>query len=135
MRRLSSASFMLAALAAAFPAMAAHKSALPQPPKPSVVKGDPVRGQQLYQSCMGCHSIDDNDIGPMHRGVVGHRAGTVPGYAYSAALRGSGIVWTPANLDRWLTNPQKMVPGSKMFFSVAAPRDRTDIIAWLATQK
>lgn len=84
---------------------------------------------------MGCHSLDDNDVGPRHRGVVGRAAGAVPGYAYSARLRGSGIVWTPANLDRWLTNPQAMVPGAKMYFSIARPRDRADIIAYLAQQK
>jgi cytochrome c len=62
--------------------------------------GDPVAGRTLYQVCTGCHSLDENDVGPRHRGVVGRKAGTVPGYAYSAALRTSGMVWTPANLDR-----------------------------------
>lgn len=97
--------------------------------------GDPVRGQALYQGCMACHSIDDNDIGPRHRGVVGRRAASLPDYAYSAALRASDITWTPANIDRWLTNPQAMVPGAKMFFSVSNPQSRADIIAYLATQR
>jgi len=88
----------------------------------------------LYQACTGCHSLDDNDVGPKHRGVVGRKAGTVPGYAYSAALKGSGLTWTPANLDRWLTNPQKLVPGAKMYFSIANPKQRADIIAYLAQQ-
>ncbi len=96
--------------------------------------GDPAKGQSLYQACTGCHSLDENDVGPRHRGVVGRKAGAVPGYAYSAALRGSGIVWTPANLDRWLTNPQKLVPGAKMYFSIANPKQRADIIAYLAQQ-
>lgn len=97
--------------------------------------GDPVRGQALYQVCMGCHGLDENDVGPRHRGVVGRPAGAVPGYAYSAALKGSGLVLTPANLDRWLTNPQALVPGAKMFFSVASPQDRADLIAYLAQQR
>ena len=102
---------------------------------PSVaLQGDPLAGMRLYQSCMGCHSLDENDVGPRHRGVVGRRAGSVSGYAYSPALRSSGIVWTPQNLDRWLTNPQKLVPGVKMYFSVAKPKDRADIIAYLAQQ-
>ena len=84
---------------------------------------------------MGCHSLDDNDVGPKHRGVVGRKAGAVPGYSYSAALKGSGIVWTPEKLNLWLTNPQKLVPGAKMFFSVANPKQRADIIAYLGTQK
>ncbi len=103
----------------------------PAAPAPA---GDPVSGQQFYQSCMGCHSLDENDVGPKHRGVVGRKAGIVPGYAYSAALKGSGIVWTPAMLDRWLQGPQKLVPGVKMYFTVANPKTRADIIAYLAKQ-
>ena len=101
----------------------------------AVLTGNPAQGAKLYQACMGCHSLDSNEVGPRHRGVVGRAAGQVPGYAYSAALKNSKIVWTPANIDRWLTNPQKLVPGAKMFFSVAKPQDRADIIAYLAQQK
>jgi cytochrome c len=96
--------------------------------------GDPGRGKSAYGGCQGCHSLDENDVGPRHRGVVGRKAGSVPGYAYSAALKGSNIVWTPANLDRWLQGPQKMVPGSKMYFSVQDAQRRADIIAYLAQQ-
>ena len=101
----------------------------------AALKGDPVQGKVLYGGCMGCHSLDDNDVGPMHRGVVGRKAGSVPDYAYSAALKASGIVWDPASLDRWLSNPQKLVPGAKMFYSVPDAQSRADIIAYLATQK
>ncbi|EGD57777.1 cytochrome c class I [Novosphingobium nitrogenifigens DSM 19370] len=102
---------------------------------PSPSSGDAANGARLYQACMGCHSIEENDIGPSHRGVVGRSAGTVPGYAYSPAIKGSGLVWTPANLDKWLTDPQVLVPGTKMYFSVSDPRERADIIAFLASQK
>ena len=105
--------------------------------KSSIVamKGDPVAGGRLYQACVGCHSLDENEVGPKHRGVVGRRAGSVPGYVYSPALKSSGIVWTSQTIDRWLTNPQKLVPGAKMYFSVARPQDRADIIAYLALQR
>jgi len=111
------------------PALArrAHAQAMP--------KGDPALGKTLYQACMGCHSVDENDIGPKHRGVVGRKAGIVPGYNYSVAVKNSGIIWTPEKLNLWLTNPQKLVPGAKMFFSVANPKQRADIIAYLGTQK
>lgn len=109
-----------------------HAASMPAPAAPH---GNPANGARLYQSCMGCHSLDDNDVGPKHRGVVGRRAGSVPGYAYSAALKNSGVVWTPAMLDRWLSGPQAMVPGAKMYFSVANPQNRADIIAYLAQQK
>jgi cytochrome c len=67
--------------------------------------------------------------------VVGRRAGAVKGYAYSPALKASGIVWTPAMLDRWLQGPQKLVPGAKMYFTLPKPQDRADVIAYLAQQK
>ena len=102
---------------------------------PAQAGGDAARGQTLYQGCMGCHSLDDNDVGPAHRGVVGRKAGTVDGYAYSKALKAADLTWTPEILDRWLTDPQKLVPGAKMYYSVPRPQDRADLIAWLASQK
>ena len=97
--------------------------------------GDAARGKVLYQACESCHSIDDNDIGPKHRGVVGRVAGSVSDYAYSAALKKSGIVWNEVTLDRWLTNPSAMVPGTKMFFKIDSAQERADIIAFLKEQK
>jgi cytochrome c len=94
-------------------------------------QGDAARGQALYQACSGCHSVEDNDIGPRHRGVVGRTAGSVPDYAYSPALKASGLTWSPANLDRWLANPQALVPGAKMYFSVSDAQKRADLIAYL----
>ena len=93
---------------------------------------DAVRGQLLYQQrCVACHSVDYNGIGPMHKNLVGRQAGTVAGYVYSAALKSSGITWTEANLDRWLTNPEKFLPGQKMGFSVPDENERADLIAYL----
>ena len=97
--------------------------------------GDPVHGKTLYQACSGCHSLDENDVGPKHRGVVGRKAGTAPGYAYSPALKALGLTWTPANLDRWLTNPQAVAPGARMYFSVPNAQNRADLIAYLAQQR
>lgn len=102
------------------------------PDKPA---GDPVHGKTVYQICMGCHSLDEDDVGPRHRGVVGRTAGSVPGYAYSPALKNSHIVWDRDNLDRWLTSPQGLVPGVKMFFALPSAQDRADVIAYLAEQR
>jgi cytochrome c len=93
--------------------------------------GDAARGEALYRDCQACHAIDKNQIGPMHRGVVGRTAGTVQGFDYSEALKNAKIVWTEANLDKWLTDPEILVPGSKMYFSVDKEGDRADIIAFL----
>ncbi len=97
--------------------------------------GDAARGKTLYQACSGCHSIDENDVGPKHRGVYGRAAGSVPDYGYSPALKASGLTWDAATLDRWLTSPQALVPGARMFFSLPDPQARADIIAYLAQLK
>jgi cytochrome c len=67
--------------------------------------------------------------------VVGRKAGSVEGYAYSPALKNSGVTWTREALDRWLENPQALVPGAKMFFALRDAQDRADVIAYLAEQK
>lgn len=90
-----------------------------------------AHGEELYQSCQDCHSLDTNDVGPKHRGVFGRKAGSVPDYNYSAALRNSGITWTDVTLDKWLTDPQKLVPGAKMFFHLDSAQDRADVIEFL----
>jgi cytochrome c len=127
----------LVALASLFTAslvMAPSAKARAAPTKASVLVGNAVRGLSLYQSCTGCHSLDENEVGPKHRGVFGRRAASVPGYAYSTALKRSNIVWDRPSLDRWLTAPQRVAPGSKMFFSVTNAQTRADIIVYLAEQ-
>lgn len=96
---------------------------------------DAGRGASLYQArCGGCHSIATNRIGPRHAGVVGRKAGSLPDFGYSPALRAAGFVWTAERIDQWLQGPPKMVPGVKMFFTVKEAADRADIIAYLASQ-
>ena len=93
--------------------------------------GDATRGAKLYKDCGACHSIQANGAGPAHKGVFGRLAGKAPGYDYSPELKNSNIVWNEDNLDKWLTDPEKLVPGTKMFFDVESPQDRADIIAFL----
>lgn len=89
-------------------------------------------GAAIYKSrCGTCHSLDANRIGPAHRGVFGRAAGSAPGYAYSPAIKASGIVWTADKLDLWLQGPQKLVKGTKMYFTLPAPGDRAAVIAYL----
>lgn len=93
---------------------------------------DAANGQALYQAkCGGCHSLDANRIGPAHRGIVGRRIATAPGYPYSPAIKKLPGVWTAALLDKWLQGPQKVAPGSKMFLTVPDAGQRADIIAYL----
>jgi cytochrome c len=96
------------------------------------VAADAERGKQLYESrCVGCHSIDENRVGPAHRGVFGRKAGGVKDYDYSPALKSSKVVWNEKTLDRWLTNPESLIPGQKMGFTVAEAADRADLIEYL----
>lgn len=96
---------------------------------------DPARGATLYSArCGACHALNDNGAGPRHRGLLGRRAATQPGYDYSPALRAARIVWTAATLDRWLTDPNALVPGNKMVVQLApTAEDRADLIAYLST--
>jgi cytochrome c len=99
---------------------------------PAQAGGDPVRGQQDYAQCQICHNIQRNSIGPRHMGLFGRKAGSLPDYNYSTALKNSGIVWNEQTVDQWLQGPSKMVPGTKMIFAgVSDPQERADIIAYL----
>lgn len=96
---------------------------------------DATLGESLYQArCGGCHSIEENGPGPRHRGLIGCVAGSQPGFAYSAALRESNIVWSRDTLDRWLADPAKMVPGTSMPLKLASdPDDRAALVDYLLT--
>ena len=93
--------------------------------------GDAARGETLYEVCQDCHSLDKNDVGPRHRGVFGRKAASLPDYDYSDALKSTKIVWNEETLDKWLTDPQAVAPGAKMFFHLDNPQDRADVIAYL----
>jgi cytochrome c len=91
-----------------------------------------VSDKAMYEAkCGGCHSVDANRIGPMHRGVVGRRIGSVVGYPYSSALRHLKGVWTIDLLDKWLQDPQALAPGSNMYFSVTDAEQRREILGYL----
>jgi cytochrome c len=93
--------------------------------------GDAARGETLYEACQDCHSLDKNDVGPRHRGVFGRKAASLSDYDYSDALKSANIVWNEETLDKWLTDPQAVAPGAKMFFHLDNPQDRADVIAYL----
>jgi cytochrome c len=100
---------------------------------PALAAGaDPARGEQIYERCAACHSLDHNRTGPKHCGLFGRRAGTVPGFAYSPAMRASGIVWNATTLERFLAAPTRVVPGTYMGYAgIDNPRERADLIAYL----
>ncbi|MBL8707426.1 MAG: cytochrome c family protein [Rhodospirillales bacterium] len=98
----------------------------------ALAEGDPARGEKVYERCEGCHSIERDRIGPRHQGVVGRKAASIAGFAYSPAMKASGLTWDEATLDRFLEGPTKLVPGTRMGFAgVPEERDRADLIAYL----
>jgi cytochrome c oxidase assembly protein subunit 11 len=93
---------------------------------------DPADGRDLFnEQCVACHALDTNKYGPKLGGVFGRRAGTAPGYPYSAALKNAGLTWSTDNLNRWLAGPRQFIPGVKMPVSVPDPIARRDIVAYL----
>ena len=102
----------------------------------SPAAGDVLRGAALYQtSCTACHAIDSNKVGPAHRGVLGRRVGSLPGYRYSDELARSRLRWTPQTLNLWLEDPEELVAGQRMGFQVDSAQERADLIAYLASLK
>ncbi|MGH8188607.1 MAG: c-type cytochrome, partial [Steroidobacteraceae bacterium] len=88
------------------------------------------------ERCGGCHSLDEHGPGPKHRGLIGRRAGGLPGFEYSKALRESRLVWTAQLLDQWIADPNALVPGNRMIARLASdPDDRAAIVEYLTRQK
>jgi len=91
-----------------------------------------ARGEQLYARCAACHALQYDRVGPRHCGLLGRRAGSVPGFEYSAAMKQSGILWTARTLDRFLAAPLEVVPGTTMTYAgIADAKERADMIAYL----
>ena len=99
---------------------------------PTQAAGDIDAGLALYQArCAACHSMDYNGVGPAHRGVFGRQAAQAPGFAYSDALKATHLIWDEASLDQWLADPEKLVPGQRMWVNVPEAAARRDLIAYL----
>lgn len=93
-------------------------------------------GQDVFeQRCAVCHSLKPGPgkMGPPLAGVVGRKAGVVGGYAYSNAMKASGITWTAETLDAYLKAPAKTVPGTKMLVGAQDAGQRAAVIQYLAS--
>ncbi len=96
--------------------------------------GDAAKGKRVFAQCMTCHAVQEgrNNVGPSLYQIVGRTAGSVEGFKYSDANKGSGIVWTEEQLFTYLENPQATIPGTIMAFpGLKNPQDRADVIAYL----
>ncbi|HSP18264.1 MAG TPA: c-type cytochrome, partial [Myxococcaceae bacterium] len=96
------------------------------------------RGETVFQArCTLCHPVDPGEAGgqgPNLRGVVGRKAASTD-FGYSPALTRWGKTWTPALLQRYLTNPGALVPGTTMVQKVKDARERADLVAYLGSRR
>jgi cytochrome c len=97
--------------------------------------GDPARGKAAFEKrCTGCHALNADREGPRLSGVYGRKAGSIAGFAYSKGLTNSDMTWTNATLEKWLSDPDMMIPDNNMSFSVPKAEERRDLIAFLRQQ-
>ncbi|MCO6056779.1 c-type cytochrome [Pseudomonas sp. MOB-449] len=102
-------------------------------------QGDAAKGQALFAAqCGFCHSTEagKNLMGPSLHGVYGRASAQAPGFRYSAPLKGAGLEWNDANLDKWLTSPAALLPGNLMMYpGQSGAQERQDLIAYLKSLK
>lgn len=104
----------------------------------SPLRADSARGERVFQRCFACHSVlagEDKLPGPNLRGVIGRRAGALPGFRFSPALveaGARGLVWTRETLDAYLADPERFIPGTEMGLPpLREADDRRDVIDFL----
>ena len=99
---------------------------------------DLVNGKDKFAQCRACHTTAEggpNMTGPNLWGIFGRKAGSLDSFAYSDGLKAAGWTWDAARIDKWITDPRAVIPGTKMtFFGIRDPKDRADVIAYLKTQ-
>ncbi len=102
-------------------------------PLPLALLSQPApSGKDLFDKrCGGCHALDRDKEGPRLRGVYGRTSGTVASFEYSEPIRKARIVWTEETLEKWLTDPESLVPGNDMTFHVEKAEERSAIIGYL----
>lgn len=121
------------------PTPGATPSETPSPtPTPTSTGAEPVAAAEpaSFAVCKACHAVEPgkHGIGPSLAGIWGDKAAAVPGFEFSEAMKESGLVWNQSTLDRYLTDPMGVVPGTKMAFAgVKDAAKRQEIINYLKT--
>jgi cytochrome c len=100
----------------------------------ATLSGDATKGAAVFRQCQTCHvkEVGVNKVGPSLAGIVGRPAGSIPGFRYSEANKGSGITWSEQELYVYLEDPKKKIPGTTMaFVGIKDSQKRADLIAYL----
>jgi cytochrome c len=96
---------------------------------------DVENGQAKFALCKSCHTATaggESAVGPNLYGVFGRKAGSLPGFTYSDGVKALGYAWDAETIDRWITNPRAVVPGTKMTYAgLESAKDRIDVVAYL----
>ena len=99
---------------------------------------DAEAGKKVFNKCAVCHSTESGviKVGPSLYGLVGRKAGSLPNFNYSSAMKNYGVTWTPETLNTYLAAPMEQVKGTKMTFpGIKDETDRANVIAYLETLK
>jgi cytochrome c len=100
----------------------------------ALADGDAARGEKRFEECAACHTLEPgvNGVGPTLHGLFERKAGALPDFRYSPALKRSGIVWNPRTLDGFLADPQQAIPANRMpYAGMPDAAARADLIAYL----
>jgi cytochrome c len=96
---------------------------------------DAATGERVFKQCASCHQVGVNahgGFGPQLNGVFGRRAGSTADFAYSDAMKTSGIVWDERSLAAFVRDPGKVVPGTKMrFWGIGDENQIAALLAYL----
>ena len=96
---------------------------------------DAENGAEVFKKCRACHQIGagaKNAVGPVLNGLFGRKSGTIEGFTYSDANKGSGVTWDEPTFASYITDPRAFMPGNKMAFKgLKDPDDVKDLIAFL----
>ena len=97
-------------------------------------EGDPAKGEAAFKECAACHKLETgvNNVGPSLHGIIGRKAAEIGDFRYSPAMKRSGVTWSPETLDKFIADPQGMIPANRMpYAGLKDPASRADLIAYL----